>query len=62
MAPQTTDDVERRNNELASMIEIGKALTSSLEVHAVLETIMKQVDRLIKPKAWSLLLVDESQQ
>jgi diguanylate cyclase (GGDEF)-like protein len=60
MAPQATDDIERRNNELASMIEIGKALTSSLEVHAVLETIMKQVDRLIKPKAWSLLLVDET--
>ena len=60
MAPQKTDDVERRNNELASMIEIGTALTSSLEVHAVLETIMKQVDRLIKPRAWSLLLVDES--
>jgi diguanylate cyclase (GGDEF)-like protein len=52
--------IERRNSELASMIEIGKALTSSLEVHAVLETIMKQVDRLIKPKAWSLLLVDEA--
>jgi diguanylate cyclase (GGDEF)-like protein len=52
--------IERRNNELASMIEIGKALTSSLEVHAVLEMIMKQVDRLIKPKAWSLLLVDEA--
>jgi diguanylate cyclase (GGDEF)-like protein len=52
--------VERRNNELASMIEIGKALTSSLELHEVLEAIMKQVDRLIKPKAWSLLLVDEA--
>jgi diguanylate cyclase (GGDEF)-like protein len=64
MASHTTAEVttliERRNSELASMIEIGKALTSSLEVHAVLETIMKQVDRLIKPKAWSLLLVDEA--
>jgi diguanylate cyclase (GGDEF)-like protein len=64
MVPSTTSElakrIERRNNELASMIEIGKALTSSLEVHAVLETIMKQVDRLIKPKAWSLLLVDEA--
>jgi len=57
---ETAKLIERRNNELASMIEIGKALTSSLEVHAVLETIMKQVDRLIKPKAWSLLLVDEA--
>jgi len=42
------------------MIEIGKALTSSLDMHSLLETIMKQVERLIKPKAWSLLLVDNS--
>lgn len=50
--------IQRDNAELTSMIEIGKALTSSLDVHAILETIMKQVERLIKPKAWSLLLVD----
>ncbi|MBK5277087.1 MAG: sensor domain-containing diguanylate cyclase [Desulfuromonadales bacterium] len=66
MDPYSNDElarlVERRNNELTSMIEIGKALTSSLDVHAVLEMIMKQVDRLIKPKAWSLLLVDETSQ
>jgi diguanylate cyclase (GGDEF)-like protein len=53
-----TKMLERRNEELASMIEIGKALTSCLDVHAVLETIMKQVERLVKPTAWSLLLVD----
>ena len=58
--PDTLSSAEQRNNELASMIEIGKALTSSLELHAVLEAIMKQVDRLIRPKAWSLLLVDET--
>lgn len=50
--------LERRNDELASMIEIGKALTSCLEIHEILETFMKQIERLIKPKAWSLLLVD----
>ena len=50
--------LERRNEELASMIEIGKVLTSSLDIHAILEIIMKEVERLIKPKAWSLLLVD----
>lgn len=50
--------LEKRNNEFASMIEIGKALTSSLDIHAILETIMKQVESLICPKAWSLLLVD----
>lgn len=50
--------LERRNEELASMIEIGKTLTSCLEIHDILENIMKQIERLIKPKAWSLLLVD----
>jgi diguanylate cyclase (GGDEF)-like protein len=53
-----TQLLERRNEELASMIEIGKVLTSSLNSHDILETIMKQVERLIHPKAWSLLLVD----
>lgn len=50
--------LERRNAELASMIEIGKTLTSCLDPHDILEAIMKQVERLINPKAWSLLLVD----
>lgn len=50
---------EQGKDAMLSMVEIGKALTSSLEVHTVLETIMKQVDRLISPKAWSLLLVDK---
>jgi diguanylate cyclase (GGDEF)-like protein len=62
MAAEGTDSLtkllERRNDELASMIEIGKALTSCLDIHAILETIMRQVERLIKPKSWSLLLVD----
>ena len=47
------------NNELTSLIEIGKALTSCLEVHEILALLMKQVERLIRPKVWSLLLVDE---
>jgi diguanylate cyclase (GGDEF)-like protein len=50
--------LEQRNEEFASMIEIGKALTSHLDIHSILQAIMKQVERLIKPKAWSLLLVD----
>lgn len=62
MTTEPTDSLtkllERRNDELASMIEIGKALTSSLDIHAILEAIMKQVERLIKPNSWSLLLVE----
>ena len=51
---------EQRSDAMLSMIEIGKALTSCLEVHSVLETIMRQVERLISPEAWSLLLVDQT--
>ena len=50
---------EDRSDAMLSLIEIAKALTSCLEVNSVLETIMKQVERLISPEAWSLLLVDE---
>lgn len=53
--------LERRNDELASMVEIGKALTKSLDLREVLQAIMNQVSRLLKPSAWSLLLVDQAQ-
>lgn len=49
----------RRNNELTSLLEIGKTLISSLELRDVLQSIMAQVERLLQPKTWSLLLMDE---
>lgn len=49
----------RRNAELASLLEIGKTLTSSLELKGVLRGIMAHLERLLKPQTWSLLLVDE---
>lgn len=49
----------RRNAELASLLEIGKTLISSLELRDVLQEIMSQVERLLQPKTWSLLLLDE---
>lgn len=54
-----TTKAEQRSDAMLSMIEIAKALTSCLEVHSVLETIMKQVERLISPQAWSLLLEEK---
>ncbi|MGK2907940.1 MAG: sensor domain-containing diguanylate cyclase [Desulfuromonadales bacterium] len=51
--------LERRNRELEVLIEIGKALTSTLELENVLTLIMDQVSRLLKTQAWSLLLRDE---
>ncbi len=51
--------LERRNRELEVLIEIGKALTSTVELENVLTLIMDQVSRLLKTQAWSLLLRDE---
>ena len=57
--PLLLNALERRNRELEVLIEIGKALTSTLDLEAVLNLIMDQVSRLLKSRAWSLLLRDE---
>ncbi len=51
--------LERRNRELEVLIEIGKALTSTVDHENVLKLIMDQVSRLLKSQAWSLLLLNE---
>jgi diguanylate cyclase (GGDEF)-like protein len=62
--PQVADSLEvalkRRDAELATMVEIGKALTSTLQLDEILQVIMERVSSLLTPKAWSLLLVDQS--
>lgn len=64
------DGVERRKSphqaaetrEVAVLHELGKALTSSLELDQVLRTIMEKIDEFLRPDTWSLLLVDEMRQ
>ena len=51
--------LERRSEELETLVGIGKALTSTLDLREVLGAIMEKVSLLLKPKNWSLLLVDE---
>jgi diguanylate cyclase (GGDEF)-like protein len=63
--------VERRRNpaaagerreagEVAVFQELGKALTSSLQLDQVLRTIMEKIDEFLRPDNWSLLLLDEA--
>lgn len=47
------------NPELETMIEIGKVLTSSLDLQEVLNALMEKVSQLVPAKIWSLLLVEE---
>ena len=66
-------NVERRRNpgvpaehreagEVAVFQELGKALTSSLQLDQVLRTIMEKIDEFLRPDNWSLLLLDEGKQ
>lgn len=55
-------EMTRTVNELRVFNEIGKALTSTLDVGEVLNIIMRQISTLLTPNNWSLLLVDEERQ
>ncbi|HEV2340436.1 MAG TPA: sensor domain-containing diguanylate cyclase [Candidatus Acidoferrales bacterium] len=44
--------------EVAVFHELGKALTSSLQLDQVLRTIMEKINEVLRPDTWSLLLMD----
>lgn len=50
---------QTRLSELASVSEIGKALTSTLEPDEVLRLVMAKISEHLRPENWSLLLVDD---
>src|SRR5271154_4890547 len=63
------EGVERRRNpgghadvadagEVTVFHELGKALTSSLQLDQVLRTIMEKINEVLRPDTWSLLLMD----
>lgn len=51
-------EMTRTIAELRVFNEIGKALTSTLDIREVLAIIMERISDLLKPTNWSLLLVD----
>ncbi len=53
---------QREKGEVAVFQELGKALTSSLQLDQVLRTIMEKIDEFLRPDNWSLLLLDEEKQ
>src|SRR5215813_4413265 len=61
---RTTGGAEARREagEVAVFQELGKALTSSLQLDQVLRTIMEKIDEFLRPDNWSLLLLDEGKQ
>lgn len=53
-------ELKKKVEELSVFNEIGKALTSTLDLRKVLDIIMEKISELFKPKNWSLLLIDQA--
>ena len=51
-------EMARTIEELRAFNEIGKTLTSTLNISEVLAIIMERISKLLRPTNWSLLLVD----
>lgn len=53
------DELQRKIEEISIFNEIGKTLTSTLDIKEILNIIMLKISELLKPDNWSLLLADE---
>src|SRR5712672_1538915 len=50
---------KRQLQEVAIFNDVAKALTSSLDLDSILQTIMEKMAEYFRPDTWSLLMVDE---
>lgn len=58
--PQATGaETARQAQELHIFHDVAKALTSSLDLDSILQTIMEKMAEYFRPDTWSLLMVDE---
>src|SRR6266481_130354 len=60
MSEGTGTDRIRELQELTIFHDVAKALTSSLDLDSILQTIMEKIAEYFRPDTWSLLMVDES--
>lgn len=56
---QLLEMLHRRNDELETLVQIGKTLTSTLDIEELSNIIIEKGNLLLKSSSWSLLLVDE---
>src|SRR5215813_14408902 len=50
---------DRKVQEIGIFHDVAKALTSSLDLDSILQTIMEKMAEYFRPDTWSLLMVDE---
>ncbi|PLY04539.1 MAG: sensor domain-containing diguanylate cyclase [Desulfuromonas sp.] len=51
---------QRLEQELETLVEVGKALTTQLTLKEVYQVVMSKVSSLLNPSAWSLLILDDA--
>src|SRR5215467_15894350 len=59
MSQATGAETARQTQELHIFHGVAKALTSSLDLDSILQTIMEKMAEYFQPDTWSLLMVDE---
>ncbi len=59
MTEATDAAPKRQGQELTIFHDVAKALTSSLDLDSILQTIMEKMAEYFRPDTWSLLMVDE---
>ena len=57
--PLPRTDKDRQSYELTIFHDVAKALTSSLDLDTILQTIMEKMAAYFEPATWSLLMLDE---
>src|SRR5579863_4081236 len=58
--PEAGTQLTRQSKELTIFHDVAKALTSSLDLDSILQTIMEKMGEYFRPDTWSLLMVDEA--
>jgi diguanylate cyclase (GGDEF)-like protein len=59
MSEATGTQLTRQGQEVHIFHDVAKALTSSLDLDSILQTIMEKMAEYFRPDTWSLLMVDE---
>ncbi len=59
MSEATGAQLTRHSQELIIFHDVAKALTSSLDLDSILQTIMDKMAEYFRPDTWSLLMVDD---
>jgi len=59
MTKATGAEPRRQDQEVTIFHDVAKALTSSLDLDSILQTIMEKMAEYFRPDTWSLLMVDD---